>query len=159
VGSVEELFRRRRKKLGFEVVDVVRKAGYKSINKGIRHYEQIEQGSVLFPKPEIYRRFIEVLGIEEQEVIQTMQTDLGILDQPVPPRLIIRGMPAIYIRHRLPEGCTTEEAIAIGERVARERNKHVCVTLARIRGLYITPEGERREHCKLPSSSFVLSYP
>ena len=147
---VGRLFQQARRKLGLRPVEVARRAGYKNINKGIRRITDIETGSDMFPKPAVYRRFIGLLGIDEWDVLQAMAEDFDELDQPVPPRLIVRLIPSFYIQHPLPEGCTTEEAIAIAERVAQERDLQVCVTLTGIRGLYIAPSGARHEGYGLP---------
>jgi len=153
MSQVANLFRRARNERGLRIVDVARQAGYTNINKGIRRLTNIETGSDMFPRQVIYGKFIGLLGLDEFDVFQAMADDFAELDRPVPPRLIVRIIPSFYTPHELPDGCTTEEAIVIGERVARERNKSVCVTLSQIRGLYIYPDGKRREAYGLPISS------
>ena len=147
---VGRLFEQARRKLGLRTVEVARRAGYRNTNKGIRRITDIESGSDMFPKPAVYRRLIAVLGIDEYDVLQAMAEDFDELDQPVPPRLIVRLIPSFYVQHPLPEGCTTEQAIAIAEQVSRDRNLSVCVVLTRVRGLYIKPNGDRHEGYGLP---------
>lgn len=150
MGYVATLFRQAREKLGLRPVDVARRAGYKNVAKGIRRLTNIEDGSDIFPRPVIYRKFLHILGIDEWDVLQAMALDFDALDQPVQPRIIERVIPSFYVEHELPEGVTREEAIAIARRISVERNHSVCVTLTRIRGIYIWPDGQEHEGYGLP---------
>ena len=153
MSRVANLFRRARNERGLRIVEIARQAGYTNINKGIRRLTNIETGSNMFPRQVIYGKFIGLLGLDEFDVFQAMADDFAELVKAVPPKLVIRIIASFYTRHELPDGCTTEQAIVIAERVARERNKAVCVTLSLIRGLYISPSGKRREAYGLPISS------
>ncbi len=159
MGHVGNLFREARKRLGLRSVEVARLAGYSNLPKGIRRLESIEDGSDIFPKPEVYRRFLPVLGLEEEEVLRAMADDFDELDQPVPPRVIAQLNAFIMFPVELPEGVSLPQAIAVARRVAAEKGWTVCVTLSRIRGLYIWPDGKECEGYGLPltNSPFLLT--
>jgi hypothetical protein len=147
------LFSQARSKLGIGIVDVARRAGYRNLNKGMRRYTQIENGSDIFPVEIIRQRFCKVLGLDDADLLGAMAADFEELDRPVPPRLIVRLAFAFYVEEPLPEGCTREEAEAYAERVARERDRSVCVTLSEIRSLFISPNGKKSEAYCVPVST------
>ena len=67
-----ELLWKTRRSLGLTIVEVARRAGYRNVNKGIRRYTDIETGSDVFPKEVIRRRFTEVLGLDEADILAAM---------------------------------------------------------------------------------------
>ena len=148
-----EQLRTRRRELGWRPVDIARQGGYLNVNKGVRRYQRIEDGRDIFPDRRVLRRFTAAMGIDDAEAVQAMAEDFCELDRPVSPKVIVRMMPAIYIPLRLPDGCSREEAEAIATDYARTKNRRVCVTLSRIRGLYIKPDGTRFEAYGLPAST------
>ncbi len=147
---IATLFRQARTMLGLRPVEIARQAGYRNVAKGIRRVTNIEDGTDMFPKPAVYQRFLPILGLDECDVFQAMALDFEALDQPVPPRLIVRIIPSFYVPRDLPEGVSLDEAIAFARKVSAEEGHSVCVTLTRIRGLYIWPDGKESEGYGLP---------
>jgi hypothetical protein len=66
------LFYQKRCESRLRSVDVVKAAGYRNINKGIRRYEAIERGCIVFPKREILQPFNRTLGIDEITVLMAI---------------------------------------------------------------------------------------
>jgi len=124
-----ELLWKTRRSLGLTIVEVARRAGYRNVNKGIRRYTDIETGSDVFPKEVIRRRFTEVLGLDEADILAAMLMDFEELDRPVAPRLIIRIMASAYAEHPLPR------RLAEGATAARPRSRTDPKREGRARGL------------------------
>jgi len=153
MGHVGNLFREARKRLGARQVEVARRAGYSNLAKGIRRLANIEDGTDRFPKPQVYRRFLPVLGIEEGDVLRAMAEDFEELDRPVPPRVIAQPHPCVCFPVELPEGISLAQAIAVARRIVAENDVQVCVRLSSIRGLWISPDGTECEAYGLPLTS------
>jgi hypothetical protein len=62
--------------------------------------------------------------------------------QPVPKRLIVRYMPAVYGTVALPEGVTTpEQAEAFARAYAREHGRRVCLAVSRRLSVWVGEDG------------------
>ena len=133
-------------------MDVVIAAGYRNVNKGLRRYEALERGRIVFPKSAILQPFTRSLEIDETIVLMAMCRDFEELDMPVSPEVIVKILPGVYMPLELPEHCTPEEAESIGSEYSRNTGRTVCLVLSRIRGLYIEPDGGKYEAYGLPSS-------
>ena len=153
VTHLGRLLRRKRREKEWRPVDVVRAAGYRNVNKGIRRYEAVEQGRIVLPRSVILHPFTLALEIDETAVLMAMCRDFEELDRPVSPRVIVRIMPGVYMLLDLPANCMLEEAESIGSEYSRNTGFTVCLVLSRIRGLYIKPDGRKYEDYGLPSSS------
>ena len=153
VTHLGRLLRCKRREKEWRPVDVVRAAGYRNVNKGMRRYEAVEQGRIVFPRSVILHPFTLALEIDETTVLMAMCRDFEELDRPVSPRVIVRILPGVYMPLDLPENCMLEEAESIASEYSRNTGRTVCIVLSSIRGLYITPDGRKYEAYGLPSSS------
>ena len=108
--STAQLFRKTRRELGWDLRQAAEKAGYENIDKGMRRMRELEDKGNFFPHPEIRSRFAEALGITEEQIEDAMRKGFQDLDKPIELHVIVRIMPAIYVEHDLPQGCSREDA-------------------------------------------------
>jgi transcriptional regulator with XRE-family HTH domain len=148
-----------RQRLGWTPEEAARQAGYVRIQKGVRHLSAIERGEDIFPEQSRLGRFAKSLGVEKEAILQAQCSDWEELDRPCEPRVIIRIMPSIYQHAALPPNCTTEQAIEIASAISKERRLSTCVVLSRIRGLYLEPDGTRKEVHALPGGGLIRLKP
>ena len=153
MSAIGKLFRIARRKRGLSRVDVVKAAGWRNIDRGLRRLDRIEGGDQPFPLTALLQRFAPILGLDEAAMLAAMSEDFLELDQPVPPQVVVRLIPGVYTSLQLPGDCPTEEAIEIAAAYSARKSFKVCVVLSKIRGLYIEPDGSRFEAFGLPYSS------
>ena len=146
-----------RKAKGWSETDVVHASGYRNVAKGLRRLRSLESGRDVLPDAKRYALFAKALGLTDDQVLLALASDFEEMDEPLPPRVIIRWIPAIYGQMKLPDGCTVEEAIRLAEEFSRTRGYRTCVVLSRLRALYLEPDGSRKQMCGLPGSTCPLS--
>jgi transcriptional regulator with XRE-family HTH domain len=147
------LLARRRRLLRLTLGDVARRAGYLNISKGANRLAGIERGEPAFPDARVLDRFARALGLTEKDVDQARCEDFERLDRPVPPSLIDRVMPGVYLPVELPANCTVDRAVELATAHAAATGRKVCVAVSRICGIYVEPDGTRSGRCALPSLS------
>jgi hypothetical protein len=101
--------------------------------------------------------FAKALGLKREAVLQALCADLAALDEPMPPQVVVRWMPAIYGRLALPERCTEERAVELAKEFSAEKGLRCCVRLSRIRCIYVEPDGAEKLSFSPPGSSFPFS--
>ena len=67
------------------------------------------------------------------------------------PRLILRGVPGFYVEIPLPTPASTAAYLDYAARLAREKNKSVCLVFGDNRSVYFDSHGTRRESHRPPS--------
>jgi transcriptional regulator with XRE-family HTH domain len=146
-----------RKAKGWSETDLVHAAGFRNVQKGLRRLRSLESGRDLLPATQRYALFAKALGLSDDQVLLALASDFEEMDEPLPPRVIIRWLPAFYGQLALPDGCTVEEAVRLAEQFSRTKGYRTCVVLSRLRALYVEPDGSRKQMCGLPGSTCPLS--
>ena len=141
--ALGSMVRRARKERGWSRVDLVRKAGYKNVNKGLRWLDSIESGSNPFPPRLVLNRLAEPLELAEDRVTAGMKADFDGIDSIPEFNLVERLMPAVYRSIKLPVGVSVDELELFAAACARERGREVCLGLSPVRRVYFGPNGRR----------------
>jgi transcriptional regulator with XRE-family HTH domain len=108
-------FKERRGKRGLGLGQLARLLGYRNVSKGSNRIARFERGGAV--TEDLLLRLAEALGIDLATVEGLLEEDRqerlreweAWVNEPVPMRLIVRYMPAVYGRVALPEGVTTPE--------------------------------------------------
>ena len=153
MSHIGKLFQDARREAGLKPKDVVLRAGYVKISKGMRHLQTLEDGSSLLPNPNLIEKFTAALGIDSVDLADAFALDWAELNRPIKPYLVERLMPAMYRRHELPEGCTVDEARRIGSKMSVETGRSFCLVLSRVRTVYFYPSGKCSESGYIPGAS------
>jgi hypothetical protein len=123
---------------------VAQMVGYRNINKGIRRLRVFEKTG--FIKPELLAKVVDAIGMNWQMVEVFAEDDrqdrLRVWEQwvnePVPMRLVVRLMPAVYCQKTVPlEIRTPEEAEKWACDWAVKHRKQVCLVLSRRWSIWI----------------------
>ena len=136
--------RQERVRQGISVSAMALRLGYAN-NKGRRRVQTVEDGGPAKP-PDLPSRIVEILGISDETVRQLLKADYedfqSYLNEPVPMRMVVRLMCAVYSPHSLPASITTaEEAEAYARQFAKERRFKVCLILSRRVSIWIDNDG------------------
>jgi hypothetical protein len=130
---------------GISLGELARRIGYSNVAKGARRIETFENRGIAKPK-DLPLRIAEALGVNDDELRQIAWLDYLAwhrwLNEPVPMKLVVRMMPAIYCRECLPEEITPEQAEKFAARVAKERRRQVCLVVSRRLSVYFDQQGE-----------------
>lgn len=119
--------------------------GYKNRSKGAQRILAFERGGEI--TDDFLIKLIRALDLDENEVSEAMNKDLAEweewLNEPVPMRMIVRIMAAVYCPHSIPESITTvEDAEAYARQFAKEKRLRVCLALNRRESVWIGADGE-----------------
>lgn len=145
-------FRSRRLERGLSLGGAARRLGYLNLNKGARRIQELEADGTC--TADLLERLVRVFDVDRAVVQALLDRDRGEdlqeweqwANEPVPMRLVIRYIPAVYGERRLPPEITTpEQAIAYGQEVARTMRLRVCVELSRRVSVYIDETGAASE--------------
>ena len=156
MGRLGTLLAETRKAKGWSETDLVNAAGFRNVPKGLRRLRSLESGREVLPATQRYALFIKALGLSEDQVLLAMAADFEEMDEPVPPRVVIRWLPAFYGRLALPDGCSVEEAIRLAAEFSKTKGYSTCV-LSQLRAVYVEPDGSRKQRYGLPGSTCPLS--
>jgi transcriptional regulator with XRE-family HTH domain len=143
-----DYFRERRQQRGLSRGQLARLLGYRNVSKGANKISRFErQGYVT---EDLLLHLAEALGIDLPTVEDLLEKDRQErlrdweewVSQPVPMRLIVRYLPAVYGTVALPEGFTTpEQAEAFARDYARQHRRRVCLALSRRLSVWVNKEG------------------
>jgi transcriptional regulator with XRE-family HTH domain len=146
--SLGDYFRERRQQRGLSLGQLARLLGYRNVSKGSNRIARLErEGAVT---PDLLLRLAGVLGIDlgtiedltERDRQERLREWEEWVNEPVPMRLIVRYMPAVYGRVALPEGATTpEQAEAFACAYAREHGLRVCLAVSRRLSVWVGKDG------------------
>jgi transcriptional regulator with XRE-family HTH domain len=140
-------FRERRQQRGLSLGQLARLLGCRNVSKGSNRIARLRQGAV---KEGLLLHLAEALGIDlptvegllEQDHQERLRGWEEWVSQPVPMRLIVRYLPAVYGRVALPEGATTpEEAEQFACDYARRPGRRVCLAVSRRLSVWINKDG------------------
>ncbi len=144
MSEIGDIVKNKRIGLGLTATQVVKIAGYKNITKGLNRLSEIESGRKLFPKASVLTRFAALLGIETHEFISAAQREWSNLDRPFEPELIEVIKVPVVCSHRLPEGCTPDEAREIARTLAIKNGHIFSLSLSPVRSESFFPSGAVR---------------
>ena len=128
--------------------DLARLIGYKNISKGANRIVRFEREGII--DDELLIKLSRALRIDwatvdvlaEQDRQEHVEAWSKWADEPVPMRLIIKWMPAVYSERMLPvEITTSEEAEAFACDQARQLKRQTCLVLNRRRSVWIGADG------------------
>jgi hypothetical protein len=143
-----DYFRDQREKLGLSLGQLGRQVGYRNVSKGANKLVRFEREGII--QEQVLVRLAEVLGIESSRVQSLIEQDRQEylhawetwVNQPVPMKLIVKYMPAVYGTVPMPEEITTpEQAEAFACDYARERRRSVCLAVSRRLSVWIDKGG------------------
>lgn len=152
-------FRSRRLQENLSLGETARRLGYINISKGARRVQQLEEGANY--TADLLGRLVRVFEVDPCLVQELRERDHAEylrgweqwVDEPVPMRLVIRYMPAVYGELPLPSDVTTpEQAIAYGQGVARTMGLRLCIELSRRVAVYIDETGVANQVEATPES-------
>jgi hypothetical protein len=128
--------------------DLARLVGYKNIAKGANRIVRFERQGII--NDDLLIRTARALEVAWETVEELADQDrqehveawTKWVDEPVPMRLVIRWMAAIYSERRLPKEITTsEEAEAFACALARQLKRQMCLVLSRRKSVWIGVDG------------------
>ena len=128
--------------------DLARLVGYKNIAKGANRIVRFEREGIV--DDELLIKIAKALAIDwatveelaDQDRQEHIEAWTKWADEPVPMRLVIRWMAAIYSERLLPEEITTPEAAEeFACEQARQLKRQLCLVLSRRKSVWITEEG------------------
>lgn len=108
--------------------------GYSNISRGARKITKLERDGVF--RPDFLKKLIRALEISKKEFEEAFQKEKAEfeewLDVPVPMRMIVRYMPAVYVSHSLPDHVKSEEAaVQYVKNFTSDKNLKACLVLNR----------------------------
>jgi transcriptional regulator with XRE-family HTH domain len=145
---LSDYFRERRQQRGLSLGELARLLGYKNVSKGANRISRFEREGAV--SEDLLLQLAEALGIDlptvegllEKDRREYLQQWEEWVNEPLPMRLIVRYMPAVYGTVALPAGVTTpERAEAFACAYAREHGRRVCLALSRRLSVWINGEG------------------
>ncbi len=128
--------------------DLARLVGYKNISRGANRIVRFEREGII--DDELLIKIAKALKIDwatverlaEQDRQEHVQAWTKWADEPVPMRLVIRLMAAVYSECRLPEAITTPEAAEeYAGGLAKQRGMSICLVLNRRQSVWIGADG------------------
>jgi transcriptional regulator with XRE-family HTH domain len=141
-------FRERRRQRGLSLGQLARLVGYRNVSKGCNRIARFERyGAVT---QDLLLHLAEALGIDLPTVEGLMERDRrerlreweAWANEPVPMRLIVRYMAAVYGTVALPDEITTpEQAEAFARDYARQHGRRVCLALSRRLSVWVGKDG------------------
>jgi len=146
--KVRTYFKSQRLAKKLSLGDLARLVGYGNISKGANRIVRFEQEGVI--DDELLIKLAKALEINWETVEELAEQDRKEhieawskwVDEPVPMRLVIKWIPAVYSERLLPVEITTPEAaeeFACDQ--ARQLKKHICLVLSRRKSVWISDEG------------------
>jgi transcriptional regulator with XRE-family HTH domain len=143
-----DYFKEQRDKRGLSLGQLARLLGYRNVSKGSNRIARLEREGAA--SEDLLLHLAEALGIDLATVERLLERDRQErlreweewVNEPVPMRLIVRYLPAVYGRVALPEGVTTpEQAEKFARAYARQHGRRVCLALSRRLSVWINKEG------------------
>ena len=141
-------FKSRRLARNLNPGEVARLVGYKNIAKGANRIVRFEREGIV--KEDLLIKIAEVLEVDWATVEQLAEQDRRLhiekwnrwADEPVPMKMVVRLMAAIYSNCPIPSEITTsEEAEIYASALARLRHMQICLVLNRRQSVWIGADG------------------
>lgn len=117
-----------------------------------RRLRRLESGEARFPSEVELRAFAGALKVTTAGLRCAAIDERAVYDkQRGVPECIIRAVPGFYVQKKLPQGCSTLDAIDYAENFSDETNIRVCLIFPDRRALYFNPRTGRHENFRRPS--------
>jgi transcriptional regulator with XRE-family HTH domain len=134
VSHLGDFFRERRNERGLSLGQLAGIVGYQNVSRGSNRIHKFESGGKV--APDLFARLASALEICPDQVRALAAEDyrewLAWANEPMRPYVVIRHLACIYQRIELPDDALDPEAAeAFAARLARERNRMVCLVLNR----------------------------
>ena len=139
-----KLLEKRRKEKGLTKKELAIMLGYSNISKGIRRVDSIEDGEVIEP---VTTKIMEVFAVTQEERSECEQQQAAWLRNyidslpPLKPYIIMRIIPAFYVRVEVPQYLSEEEMVKYAIEKASEHKKSLCLMYAREKRYWINENG------------------
>jgi transcriptional regulator with XRE-family HTH domain len=134
VSYLGTLFRNRRVERGLTTGQLARLVGYQNLSRGSNRIHKFESGGKI--APDLLARLSSALEVTPDEIRRPLSEDyrewLDWANEPMRPYAVIRHLACGYQRIELPDDALDLEAAeAFAARLARGRNRMVCLVLNR----------------------------
>jgi hypothetical protein len=142
-------FQEKRIQQGLSLGDLARMVGYKNVSKGSNRIALFEREDTV--KEDLLVKLAEALDIDLPTVERLIEQDHQDrqreweqwVSQPVPMKVIVKYLPAVYGTVDLPEAVTTpEQAEAFACEYAMQHRRQVCLAVSRRLSIWIDREGQ-----------------
>ncbi|MFB6262110.1 MAG: helix-turn-helix domain-containing protein [Bradymonadaceae bacterium] len=156
---LRELFRRARHERGLTSDEVIDEVDLPADEAETR-LRWIESGKELFVDDETLERFDDVLEIGLDRMQRAIEREFEWLDEKThEPTLIVRVAPAIYSPKELPDDLEgRDEMLEYALDFSEEIGRRACLSLSKVRGIYVEPDGSWQERRGLPTSDISLEF-
>ncbi len=142
------LLRLARDRCGLGLGQVVRALGYTNINKGCRLIQSLERGERR--DMPLARRLCKLYAVPEAALLEADRLDREAklaafevwVNQPEPPQMVVRLMPAVYVTVALPDGLSDHASLeSFACDYSRENRVKVCLMLNRRHRVWTNEHG------------------
>ena len=132
---IGQLVKNQREFMGLKKSELATRAGYSNISKGSRKITELERDGVL--RPDLLEKLIKVLEISKKEFRKAYWKEKEEFEEwlnvPVPMKMIVRYMPAVYVSHEIPDHIKTADDAAqyAKDFTSDKKNLKACLVLNR----------------------------
>lgn len=135
---------------------LAKEIGYKNLNRGARRIIHLEREGGI--SKELLNKISESLELNPEKVQELQRKDEEDLrrrreawvkkweawvKEPVPMELIVRIIPAVYLKREIPEDIADREtAIEFAKKIAKTEVRKVCLVISRRESAWINEEGK-----------------
>lgn len=129
--------------------ELARRCGYQNVTKGCNRIRRFEETGKI--DEELLLKLAKQLGIEHSTIRELMRQDReefvanwnAWADEPVPMKIVIRWIPAVYSGRSVPAEITTQEAAEVfASQQARHWHKKVCLVVSRRLSVWFDEQGQ-----------------
>jgi hypothetical protein len=149
MNNLGQFFNEKRVSQGLSLGRLARLVGYRNVSKGANRISRFEhEGTVT---EDLLAALVDALGIDLQTVEALIEQDRqehlraweAWVSEPVPMRLIVKYLPAVYGTVPLPQEIRTpEQAEAFACGYAKQHGQKVCLALSRRHSVWIDEDGQ-----------------
>lgn len=145
---LERHFESERLRQGATLNELARRCGYQNVTKGCNRIRRFEETGKI--NDALLLKLAEQLGIEHSTIRELMRQDReefvanwnAWADEPVPMKIIIRWIPAVYSGRSVPTEITTQEDAEIfASEQARQWKKKICLVVSRRLSVWFDEQG------------------
>ena len=146
---LERHFESERLRQGVTLNELARRCGYQNVTKGCNRIRRFEESGRI--DEALLLKLAEQLSIEHSTIRELMRQDReefvanwnAWADEPVPMKIVIRWIPAVYSGRSVPPAITTqEEAEHFTSEQARHWKKKICLVISRRQSVWFDEHGQ-----------------
>ncbi|MGO9120686.1 MAG: hypothetical protein ACLQPD_24115 [Desulfomonilaceae bacterium] len=136
-----------RSQQGIRLSEMAHLAGYRNLNHGVRRLHVFESEGII--TKELLDKIVEVLGLSDEDLKRLIEQDRqelrrrfeDWLSKLEPPHLIIRLIPGIYQRSRVPDAVPRDRVEEYASVIAAQEHKKTCLVLNRRESVWFDEYG------------------